>query len=361
MTATTRGATAAMFTTFALSWSPLAAQEVLLSEVRADADGRWVELHNRSGVTIDLSSWSLHYATHTTGMPKNYWWAFPLGTTLAPDGYLRVHWFQAQPANAQPGDLWTGNTVWDFLFGLGGEQLRADAGAFGLFRTQLDSMMATPAMVEDWVGWGGSGYQREWMAIANGRWSAGQAVASVTTGSSIARNVAALAAGTPPELQWFADASPTPLAPNLDGASVTAYGAGCAPNGHHLLGVPVLRAAGLPLRGNAQFALQLDRTTGIFGEYVFVVWGRGAAPAGQPAFLPSVPGGCAESIDPWRTFDGWLLPAQVMTTTVALPLQNMPVELVGSELHAQALVFDFVVGTPAYQGLSNALQIVFGQ
>jgi hypothetical protein len=39
----------------------VAAQSVLLSEVRADAGGRWVEVHNRSAVSVDISSWSLHH------------------------------------------------------------------------------------------------------------------------------------------------------------------------------------------------------------------------------------------------------------------------------------------------------------
>ena len=56
------------------------------------------------------------------------------------------------------------------------------------------------------------------------------------------------------------------------------------------------------------------------------------------------------------------MPTQVMTTFVPLSLAGLPVELVGSELHAQALVLDLLpYADPPYQGLSNALQIVFGQ
>ena len=221
MNPTLTAAAAAFFATAAALCAPLSAQDVILSEVRADADGRWVELHNRTSSSVDLSTWSLHFASRTTGMPQNYWWAFPLGTTIAGGGYLRVHWYQAAPATIAPGDLYTGNTVWDFLFGLGGEQLRADRGALGLFRSQLDSMMNSPAIVEDWVSWGDHGFQREPLAIANGRWTGGEHTPAIGAGTSLARYVFELAVTAPHVAQWFADPSPTPLAPNLSGGSVT--------------------------------------------------------------------------------------------------------------------------------------------
>ncbi|MBL9076698.1 MAG: lamin tail domain-containing protein [Planctomycetes bacterium] len=361
MNCTPRSAAVALFTTLALLPAPLQAQDVLISEVRADAAGHWLELHNRTGQPVDLSNWSLHVATRTPNQPQNYWWAFPLGTVIGADQFLRVHWYQAAPTAPAAGDLWTGSTVWDFLFGLGGEPLRADRGAVGLLRSQQDDMMTTPSIVEDWVSWGDHGFQREWLAVANGRWTQGAHTASIPTGCSLARNTNALAGGTPPVDQWFVDASPTPLEPNLSGAAVTAYGPACAPFGHHLLGAPVLRAPSLPLRGNAAFGLALDHTTGIYGEFAVLVWSRAAAPAGQPSVLPFVPGGCAESIAHPALVEGWLVPTQVMSTWVPLSLANLPLELVGSELHAQALVLDVVAPNPVYQGLSNALQIVFGQ
>ncbi len=361
MITTVHRAFAALFATAALSMPCLTAQDVLLSEVRADAGGRWIELYNRSATTVDLSSWSLHYASRTPGMPQNYWWAFPLGTTIASGGFLRVHWFQTAAGGALPGDLFTGNGMWDFLFGLGAEPLNADRGALGLLRSQLDTMMNTPSIVEDWISWGDHGFQREYLAIANSRWSSGQQTASIAAGSSLARDVDLLGLGLPHDQEWFADASPTPLAPNLSGAAVTSYGASCAVPGNHLLGQPALRATSLPLRGNVQFGLALDHTTGVYGEHVLVAWSLAAAPGGQPSVLPPVSGGCAESIDTSQLLAVWLLPTQVMTTNLPLSLATMPASLVGSELHAQALVLDLLpYANPPYQGLSNALRIVFG-
>ena len=77
-----RTRTAALFTIAALS-APVAAQ-VILSEVRADAGGRWIEIQNRGTSWVDLSAWSLHHATFTPGMPQSYWWPFPMGTSLQP-------------------------------------------------------------------------------------------------------------------------------------------------------------------------------------------------------------------------------------------------------------------------------------
>lgn len=355
-------AAAALFTAAAALHAPLAAQDVLINEVRADEGGRWIELHNRSAAAVDLSSWSLHLATRTPGMPQNYWWGFPAGTAIEAGGFLRVHWYQQAPQEPSPGDLHTGATVWHFLFGLGGEPLPATAGALGLLRSQLDTMMATPAIVEDWVSWGEHGFQREWLAIANGRWTADQHTAPLAAGTSMARDLALFTASAPHAQQWFVDATPTPLGPNLTGASVTAYGQGCATAGHHLLGVPVLSTPTPPLLGNAQFGLALDHTTGIYGEYTLIAWSSGAAPAGLPSVLPAVAGGCAESIDPWQVLECWILPTQIVTTFVPLSLAAMPQSLVGSELHAQALVFDLMpFAYPPYQGMSNALRIVFGQ
>jgi len=362
MKTTVHHAIAALFATAALCGSDLSAQDVLLNEVRADTGGRWIELHNRSAGTIDISSWSLHVASRTLGTPQNYWWAFPAGTTITGGGFLRVHWFQAAPASAMPNELYTGDTVWDFLFGLGGETLRADRGALGLFRSQLDTMMDTPSVVEDWVSWGDHDFSREQLAVANGRWTNGHQAPAIAAGTSLARDVTLFGLGLAHDELWFVDHTPTPLAPNQTGATVTSYGASCAVNGNHLLGEPLLRATSQPLLGNPQFGIALDRTTGIYGEYVLVAWSAGAAPAGQPSVLPPANGGCAESIDTSQLLALWLLPTQVMTTGMPLSLATMPAGLVGSELHAQALVIDLLPSAyPPYQGLSNALRIVFGQ
>jgi hypothetical protein len=339
----------------------LPAQDVVLSEVRADADGRWIELHNRSDSAVNLSTWSLHYATRTPSMPQNYWWPFPVGTVIAAGGHLRVHWFQAAPPTIGTGEVYTGDTHWDFLFSLGGETLRADRGALGLVRTQSESMMATPSMIEDWVSWGDHGFSREYLAVANGRWTTGTHTASIPAGGSLARNVAAIGEGQH-SAQWFLDNTPTPLAPNLSGAEVAPYGQGCAPFGHHLLGTPVLSTSSLPIAGNASFSLRVDRTTGIYGEYVLLAWSAAPAAPGQPVVLPSTPGGCSLSLDVTRLITIWLLPAQTNRTTAPLSLAQLPPELIDSQVHAQAVVIDLLpYAYPPYQGVSNALRIVFGE
>jgi hypothetical protein len=357
MITTVRLTFAAFLTTLTLP-----AQTVILSEVRADAEGRWVELHNRGAVPVDLSAWSLHHASHTPGMPQEYWWAFPGGTVLQAGGFLRVHWHQAVPATTTPGELFTGNTPYHFLYGLGSEPLSGTRGAFGLMRTQFPEYVAEVAYLEDWLSWGEHGYSREPIAIDADRWTDGRHAPAIPAGSSLARNTATIATLDLHDQQWFVDASPTPLAPNLSGAGVTEYGLGCAVFGHHLLGTPELHAPSLPLLGNAQFKLTVDNTTGIYGEYVMVVWSAGQAPAGQVSVLPPEPGLCSELIDTSNLVSAWLLQAQVISTNVPLSLANMPPELVGSEVHAQALVLDLLpFAYSPIQGLTNGVKIVFGQ
>jgi len=362
MNSTFRSATVALLAiTGALPTTTLSAQNVLINEVRADASGRWVELHNRSNFAVDLSTWSLHLGTHTVNMPQEYWWPFPTGTVLQPGAFLRVHWFQQGTSSLATGELFTGTSPFQFLFGLGGEALSGARGAFGLIRSQDGNAMSTPLTVEDWVSWGDDGFTREGYAIDANRWTANRHVAAIPAGSSIARNSAAIGNVVFQDQQWFTDSTPTPLAANTAGASVTSYGPSCAVTGHHLLGVPVLRTPSLPIMGNAQFGLATDNTTGIFGEYVLVVWSANAAPAGQPSVLPPVPGGCPESVDTNTLITAWLAPASIVTTFVPFSLATMPPSLVGSEAHAQAFVLDLMpFAWSPVQGVSNALRVTFG-
>ena len=51
-----------------------------------------------------------------------------------------------------------------------------------------------------------------------------------------------------------------------------------------------------------------------------------------------------------------------MTTQVPMSLANLSPAMSGVELHAQALIFDWLPNAwPPYQGVSNALKIVIGQ
>ena len=363
MITTLHSGTAAFFTAIALGCS-LAAQSVILSEVRADAGGRWIELQNRSSTTVDLSQWSLHYASFTPSMPQSYWWPFPAGTTLPPGGFLRVNWFSAPPTSgALPGQLWTGTSSFGFLFGLGAETLQANRGALGLLNSQDNLLMNTPAIVVDWLSWGDHGTTREWMAIQQGLWAADRHTAAIPAGGSLARNPELLGVTAFPDLQWFLDNSPTPNGPNTTGAIVQAYGTPCALPGNHLLGQPTLDTTALPLLGNASFGYAIGNTTGIYGEFAVIGFSAAAAPSGAPSILPLYVGTpCQEVVDTTQLVTTWLVPTQVLSTRIPLSLANLPPHAVGLALHAQALVLDLLPNAfPPYQGLTNAVRVVIGQ
>ena len=337
-------------------------QDVILSEVRADTSQRWVEIHNRGAFVANLSTWSLYYATATPGQPQRYWWPFPTGTTLAPGGYLRVFWFQNQTTTPAPDEHYTGTSPYGFLFGLGGEQLHGHSGAFALLDTQQSSQVGSPTRYVDWVSWGQNGFMREPLAVQNGVWTAGVNAPAIPPGHSLARHVAVIGAVPTHEQQWFLDSSPTPMANNISGMVVTNYGQGCTANGHHLLGMPQLQTASLPLLGNAQFGYTVQNTTGFFGESMLLVFSAGAAPASQTSMLPFLPGpSCQESIHTGQIIGGMILPTNVMETHVPLSLAGLPRSMSGIELHCQAMVFDWLPHAyPPFQGVSNAVMIVVG-
>ena len=130
-----------------------------------------------------------------------------------------------------------------------------------------------------------------------------------------------------------------------------------------LLGQPQLRTTSQPLLGNALFGFAIDATTGIYGEYALFAFSAGAAPITMPSVLPPAPaGGCRQAIDPTLLLALWLLPTQIVTTHVPLSLANQSPSLVGTQLHAQALVIDLLpFSYLPYQGITNALRLTFGQ
>lgn len=73
------------------------------------------------------------------GMPNNYWWPFPTGTTLTPGALLRDHWFTAEPAVPVDGYRYTGTSPYGFSFGLGGQALAGTEGPMALFATRQNS------------------------------------------------------------------------------------------------------------------------------------------------------------------------------------------------------------------------------
>lgn len=363
MTIATTRRLAALLLAGSVYTAPALAQDVYLSEVRADANEQWVEIHNRGAVAQDLSNWTLHAATTTQWMPNNYWWPFPGGTVLAPGAYLRVHWFADSPAAPAPGDLYTGTSPYGFLFGLGGEPLAAAEGAVGLFNSQSNGQMNSWTSVVDWVSWGTNGFQRETLAVTAGLWTANRAAPAIPADNSLARDPEAIGVTTFADESWFLDASPTPLMPNVTGAVIQSYGTACTLPGNHLLGLPELRATALPIYGSNEFGFALDHTTGIFGEYVLVGFSSSAAAPSQPSILPNYSGiGCNEAISTPGLVMTWLVPATILTTEIPMSLAGYPPQLVGLEMHVQALVLELLPGaTPPYQGISNALRIVVGQ
>ena len=80
--------------------------EIMYNPISMDSDDEYVELHNRSGSTVDLSGWKF-----TEGIS----YEFPSHTTLAAGGYLVVARSAARLMTNYPaGQLTTNNTYGDF-------------------------------------------------------------------------------------------------------------------------------------------------------------------------------------------------------------------------------------------------------
>ncbi len=366
MIQTLRRTTAAFLATLALAGATrLCAQDVILSEIYANGADRWIELHNLGQASVDLSTWSLYSSSQTQSqsLPQNYWWPFPAGTSLGADAFLRVHWNVAAPGPATPGELYTGTSPYGFLFGLGGGPLSAARGALALLGSQENAQMNSAAVVRDWVSWGEHGFPRESLAVQVGLWTPNLHCPAIPAGQSLARNAATVGLMSSRDLEWFVDPTPTPLQSNVTGAAVTSYGQTCLMPGHHLLGTPLLRARSLPLIGNLQFGYSIDNTTGVYGESLLFAFSTGAAPVSLPSLLPIMPGTvCREAIDTRFVVATMFLRTHVMRTDIPLSLGSLSPAMAGLELHAQAMVFDWLPNAwPPFQGLTNALAVVLGQ
>lgn len=339
------------------------AQTVVLSEICADAGAGWIELHNRTGLPVDLTGWSIYQATATAGQPQTYWWAFPANTVLAGGGFLRVHWLQSGPAAPVPGELHTGTTIHHFLFGLGAEPLRGDRGALALLRTQLNAQMNSATSFVDFVCWGGAGLSREAIAVQAGLWQSGTATSAIPTGHSLARHLPAI--GTMPRRvdEWFVDDTPTPMQPNSGAAAVQAVGTPCTVFGARLLGPPAMTATSTPVLGNQAFGLTIEHTTGVLFETILLAFSTGTAPPGQPALLPPALTGqpCGEYLDAANVFAILLAPATSGRTRLPLSLAGLPASLGNMRFSLQAIVLDALpYSYPPYQGATNGLTIRLG-
>lgn len=340
---------------------PLAAQSnVVISEINfsqqpGSMENQWIELYNRSGNPVDVSSWSVYHATKTPFQPGAYWWPFPANTSIPANSFLRIHWREPIPTSGQPasGQLFTGATVFHFLFGAGSEPLSAASGAIGLFQTQNNLLMNTAASIVDWVSWGETGFHREDLAIQNLRWTAGASAPSPTNRESLA--VALSLVGLPtPASAWFRDDSPTPSAPNAAGAGlVSSFGAATDLSGGQLVQTPTLNATNSPtVAGNRDLVLSVDGTAGLPGETVYLVFSRSALPTALPI----------------SGLDIWIRPAQIVLdmpgvagalgTTELFDFSLVPGNVAGLTFHAQAVLINLV--SLDILGSTNAVSFTVG-
>ncbi len=339
-----------------------ACQSVIVSEIGRDANGAWIEIHNRGALTADVSAWSLYLATATPGMPRTYWWGFRPNTVIAAGGHLLVRWLQPIPAVPTPGEVATGNTNPYFLFGLGAETVPQTQGAIALFRTQYSGNMSSATWIADWVSWGGNGLSREDLAIQNGAWRANNSAPSMQQGCSLARHPGSTWA-TQPELAWFVDETPTPGSANVGSAALSVSGSACAPMGHTLLGAPTLGATSMPVLGNSAFGLTVDNTTGVYAEWCIVALSGGTMPVGRADLLPPTPGGasCLVLLEPSTAFGTLWTRTAPMRTSLPMSMQGLPAALAGQSFAMQALVFDMSPSAwPPYKGVTNALTVTIG-
>lgn len=333
-----------------------AQQNVALSEVHVT--DQWIELANLSGVNQDISSWTVYLATKTPGMPQNYFFGFPPGTVMAPSSFLRVRWLQPIPATPEPGSVFTGNTIFHFLFGLGAEPLQ-QISAVGLFRTQANNQMNTPSLIEDWVSWGDGNLRREDLAAQNGRWTLGRFLEAPLSNESLARATSAIGTVSTKDLEWFHDQSPTPLESNTTAMGSNATPPACLAPGNHLLGPPNLTLASYPVCGNREFGYRIANTSGVLGEFVILVFSAGLG--NQAPLLPPTSGPpCPEYLNYALFMGALLVGATPGVTTLPHNFANLPISFRGTAYFIQAVVLDGFTSVPPYQGVSNALQISIG-
>jgi hypothetical protein len=318
--------------------------QILISEInfkpQQTTDDQWIELVNLGANKLDLSSWSLYQATNTNNAPQNYWFGFPPGTEIQPGKYLRVHWFVPVKPNTST-DIYTGDTIWHFLFGYGAEALHGDAGAIALVSTQQNLLMNSPTVYVDWVGWGVNGLRRENLAIQNGRWISNQKVGIPVEKDSIALDYSAQTEPTPASA-FFHDVSPTPGDHNHEMALVETYGTTC---GVGNVGAPGLSAVSIPAVGNRDFGLRIDNTAAGNNGVLLFASGQGN---GSLTFGP-----CKIWLDP-----ATLLVAQGYTTTfgqTTLPLP-IPVTLSFGTVFVQSVVI-LQPPTGTDFGFSNGLRV----
>jgi hypothetical protein len=312
-----------------------APSQIVISEVYftrlAAGDDEWIELRNLGVNSVDVSTWSIYLATDTPGAAKTYWFAFPANTVIGTQSSLRVHWM----APSQPktlADVYTGNTVYHFLFGYGAEELGAAAsGALAVLDTQNNALMNTASVIQDWVTWG-SGWSsstrpiRESLAVQANRWVAGESIAPPLEGHSIALAYPLNAEPTP-AAAFFRDASPTPV---LNGNPLSGHNHPNAafavierPRGNPLPPCagpggtpPTVTALSVAASGNVDFGLRLGGL--IPGQLGLLIIGL----TSQATPWPLAPG-CTFNVG---LSPALLLPYAITSTSIdqLLPLEGVP-------------------------------------
>ena len=235
---------------------PAARAQVVLSEVDFTTNAQWIELHNAGTQDVDLTGWSLYHAASST--PGTHWYPMPAQTILKSGAYLRVHWLAALQPNTAT-DIYTGQSIYHFLFGLSAVPLDATRGALALYNTQNNALMNTPASIQDWVSWGTTGFAREGLAVQAQRWTQGS-FAPAATGNplpSLAYDYTTV--GQPSSArEWFLDSTPTPGGDNVGNASVKIVGQACEQTSNPSFKA-ALEANGVPANGNRNFTIGIDR------------------------------------------------------------------------------------------------------
>ena len=330
-----------------------AMSQVVVSEINFSAqiagDDQWVEVVNLGETTAELNGWSLYLATDTPGVPGNYWFGFPQGTELEAGEFLRVHWGAAIPAETPPElEIYTGISPFNFLFGYSYEPLPTKGGALALLSTQNNLLMNDPAVIQDWVSWGGNGYAREDLAIQAEKWVADASVTPPQQLDSIALNLALNQAPTPVGA-YFHDASPTPNAPNAVCGAVATIGTSCASGGGTALSLAV---ESFPVLGNRDFRYRLDNTLGAPTDFAILVLSPDDAD-GTATLL-----GCPIFVGQTNAFGSLVIATQIGQTYFPIDLSFAPAILAGVDIYAQSAVI--TVGAPADLGTSEAVKITLG-
>ena len=278
--------------------APSLRSQVVISEVEFTSrnnEGQWIELYNMGQGSVDLSKWSIGIEKRSVTGNKQYFFGFPKDTTVESNKFVRIHWMaKVQGNQVCPNkngiEVFTGDTIYHFLFGLGADSLNGPAGAIGLFDSQVSTEVAQKEHVVDWVQWGSTNWLREGIAIAAGQWETATFApgvdTSATTVPTLAYDYRTPTTPTSGFDNWFLDDQPTPCADNTGGgAFMSSYGKSCKGN---LDVPPTLSGNGIPKRGVGggtdfeKFKLTASPVTASKGE--IGIWLFAAAKGELPFF-----------------------------------------------------------------------------